>query len=694
MRVLLIGLLASVSFIFSFSAFSAPNPPGSIWFEQNTAPKRDSDGTFAVNWTNTDATIVNYSVYVIINYAGGYSAILGKTSNSSERGLFFSNGTLTQMLGYTVGTFWGNFTFNVSGVNATGNEGSNITSDWIIVDTEAPEIYYSYMNPGDNALTNQSSVNITVYMYESYPDSAVFSWNGMNYTKDISNETSYSFYEIFRANFSAEGMYSYYVFINDTSGRSATTPVYTITYYINPPDIKLLSPQNITYNYTQIPLNYNVYDSNPIGSCWYEYNGTNATLPNCANSSFTAIRNAASTLTLWANNSFGKINSTKITFSTAVPPLVISTYPANNTALNPPSLTGISVINASITTDIYAECRFSANAGMPFAGMTQFSLTNSTVHNTTANITDNSSYPFYIKCRDGSGNVNQNDFYFAFGTLDGSNKLVIDPEGRVLGNNSVSVEVLKNGIKQFNVSVKNLALSDIQNITIAVTGANASDAPFVSANMNPNTIPANSTGNIEILIAPNGTGSFNASIALVGGLSAAGFNITITVYEDFLDDLNKLKAERIDLIERLLALKVARADVDELMSKTDLLLVDISEGVSFYNNEQYGEAKARISEIKFALADLEQKVAEKESERGTEKANGDDITSLIENGSARDRSNPSDSTGDESSGSGSTMSIVGIILLVIIVVVLATSIMPDEEDEEKEQESGVYESRT
>jgi hypothetical protein len=87
------------------------------------------------------------------------------------------------------------------------------------------------------------------------------------------------------------------------------------------PTISIQLPQNTTYASTSRTLNYTVSDNNAIDKCWYQYNGTNTTLANCANTTFIAINNNQSALVLYANDTSGNINSTNVTFT------IDTTYP-------------------------------------------------------------------------------------------------------------------------------------------------------------------------------------------------------------------------------------------------------------------------------------------------------------------------------------------------------------------------------
>ncbi len=96
----------------------------------------------------------------------------------------------------------------------------------------------------------------------------------------------------------------------------ATSVSTTISVYVDPdtPVIYIASPLNKTYNYnTSIELNFTVIDST-LDKIYYNIdNGTNITIT--ANTTFSVTSNQSHKLTLFANDTTGRLNSTSVTFS-------------------------------------------------------------------------------------------------------------------------------------------------------------------------------------------------------------------------------------------------------------------------------------------------------------------------------------------------------------------------------------------
>jgi len=66
-----------------------------------------------------------------------------------------------------------------------------------------------------------------------------------------------------------------------------------------PPVVLIHSPLNQDYNSSSIPLNFTASDASGVTQCKYELNGTNYSLPGCANTTLTAA-NGSNSLRVWA----------------------------------------------------------------------------------------------------------------------------------------------------------------------------------------------------------------------------------------------------------------------------------------------------------------------------------------------------------------------------------------------------------
>ena len=74
-----------------------------------------------------------------------------------------------------------------------------------------------------------------------------------------------------------------------------------------------------------------------------------------------------------------------------------------------------------MTTDEAATCRYSTQAGVAYASMTNtFTTTGATTHSTILSGLASQSYSFYVRCADALGNANTNDFVIAFSVASSS----------------------------------------------------------------------------------------------------------------------------------------------------------------------------------------------------------------------------------------------------------------------------------
>lgn len=80
---------------------------------------------------------------------------------------------------------------------------------------------------------------------------------------------------------------------------------------------------------------------------------------------------------------------------------------------------GTTQTTLSLTTNENAACRYSQTAGTAYEAMLNtFTTTGFAAHSTSAaGLTDDTSYTFYVKCQDGAGNANPDDYSISFSVL-------------------------------------------------------------------------------------------------------------------------------------------------------------------------------------------------------------------------------------------------------------------------------------
>lgn len=117
-------------------------------------------------------------------------------------------------------------------------------------------------------------------------------------------------------NFNVQGSFSsgetitWNIYACDSYNECGFAPAnYTFTMDSSAPTIEVLYPNGtIPYGYAgqNISLNYSIVDTN-VQSCWYDYNGTNLTIPCTTNSTF--ILSSKKNFNMYANDSLGNLRT-------------------------------------------------------------------------------------------------------------------------------------------------------------------------------------------------------------------------------------------------------------------------------------------------------------------------------------------------------------------------------------------------
>jgi PGF-pre-PGF domain-containing protein len=109
----------------------------------------------------------------------------------------------------------------------------------------------------------------------------------------------------------SEGNHNVTVYANDSVGNTESNITYFSVDII--PTITINSPQNITYNTSSVNLDITANDSSAnLESVWYNINGTNVTYTGITT---LHLANGTHTLTAYANDTVGNMNSTNVTFN-------------------------------------------------------------------------------------------------------------------------------------------------------------------------------------------------------------------------------------------------------------------------------------------------------------------------------------------------------------------------------------------
>jgi hypothetical protein len=165
-----------------------------------------------------------------------------------------------------------------------------------------------------NVTANTSSGNIT--------NISIYLYNGSGSLINTSSNTFSSNNTFYFVNFTGLniGNYTYYATAFNSMGN-ASTETRKNTLDIGPPVITFNFPiNNASYNFSNFSINYSISD-NFLSKCWYKnITGSNSTPFNCfnyTNNLITILGNwseGSNNITIYANNTFGKMNSSVVNF--------------------------------------------------------------------------------------------------------------------------------------------------------------------------------------------------------------------------------------------------------------------------------------------------------------------------------------------------------------------------------------------
>ncbi|GAJ12048.1 unnamed protein product, partial [marine sediment metagenome] len=197
--------------------------------------------------------------------------------------------------------------------NDTVGNTNNTETRTIRLDTSNPEIYYNPNTDANNSFVNRDWIFINVTASDLTKDSVGLEWNGTNETFAYSDEDLYweNKTEL------SGGTYSFYAWINDSSGNFNSTTTRTVTVdIINPTITDLTESPDDQSNYSSgqtYEFNATITDPN-LDTVLIEFDGTNYTPSNLTEDiyNFTITDLAAGTYNYrwFANDSANNINLT------------------------------------------------------------------------------------------------------------------------------------------------------------------------------------------------------------------------------------------------------------------------------------------------------------------------------------------------------------------------------------------------
>ncbi len=307
-----------------------------------------------------------------------------------------------------------------------------------IIDSTPPIVTINFPTNGS---FYKSTLNFNVSLNEN--GSIIYSLNGGINNKSMTGSEKSQFGLNFNAtnNSIADGTYTFQVYANDTNGNKNYTTTAQFTYDTINPLLKIIRPQNTSYNTTSLQINFTISDTN-LQSCWYTDNNeqTNISLSNCQNTSYSASQ-GSTTIKLYANDSAGNTNSSSVTFFVdSIIPLISLTSPtqANNSILAQNSI----FINTTITEINFANITFSLYNSTSLVNQTTF---NSQILSINFTSLPNSIYFYNVTLKDSLNNQNTTETRTI--TLDtiAPTLIINSPQNTTYTNSTILVNITSNG---------------------------------------------------------------------------------------------------------------------------------------------------------------------------------------------------------------------------------------------------------
>jgi len=307
--------------------------------------------------------------------------------------------------GSYVAKFWCND--SAGNINDTEQIGFSIDAIPIITITNPKNVSYNYTNI---TLEFDRSEDLDVCKLEL---------NGTNQTLASCANTTF---------LAQEGLNSVAIWANDTAGNWGRSSTIYFSVDTIAPILSITKPENITYNTTNITLEF--YQSEDLDICMLEINGINQSIQ-CSNTTFLAAANQQNSVALWANDTAGNWNrSTDVSFivDTLMPNLTVNS-PSNKT-YNETNLT----LNISDIADAVSgldKCWYTNVTGQNiFFNCTSIEFTFLGIPDKQNNIT--------IYVNDSAGNVNSTTIYFIIDTTIPT-VTITSPENKTYSSSSIII---------------------------------------------------------------------------------------------------------------------------------------------------------------------------------------------------------------------------------------------------------------
>jgi len=388
------------------------------------------NGILHVFWRNAD----NTSLYCIGNSTSTNGGANWATSTCFTP--WQINAVRNPQLSYQFNKTWD---LHLTYLNYTGtiyNEIYMRVANYTAPDTTPPNVTLNAPINFFNSTSTTITFNCTAFDNVNLTNVTLYgNWSG-GWHANQTNSTPINNTPIIFSKSIPDGIYKWNCQACDASSNCNFSSVNrTFTIDAIPPAISVTYPLNQTYSTNVSALNYTVSDLR-LSSCWYSLNNgvTNTSITCGTNKTGLISVEGSNTWKVWANDTFGNVNSSSVTFfKDTIKPQIAITYPLNTTyTIN------VSALNYTVSDTNLQVCWYSLNLG----------TTNTTVTcgtNLTGLTSNEGSNTWKVYANDSVGNVNSSSVTFIKDT--GIPIIsIISPQTTTYNNKTILVNISSDGV--------------------------------------------------------------------------------------------------------------------------------------------------------------------------------------------------------------------------------------------------------
>jgi len=364
---------------------------------------KDSVGNEVLDYVNFTVDSLNPNVNITYpvndtNYAINTVSVNYTVSDTNLQSCWYSNDTYLENITWSCGTNLTNVTWTEGQHNVTiwaNDSSNNVNSSEITfrIDTLIPDL--NITSPANNSNSTDTGLDIEYVVSDTYLKECWYSNDTYSVNTSVScgtNVTDITW---------SEGEHNITIWANDTINNENSSMVF-FTIDSLKPDVNITSPLNhINSTNNSLYIEYVVSDTN-LQSCWYSNDSYSENITWSCGSNLTNVTwaDGKHNLTIWANDSFGNVNSSDVNFTidtgypivNLISPADGSTWSSSSTVTFSYNVSDVDIANCSLIIGNVLD-------------QTDHSITEDTTQTFTKTM-GNANYNWYVNCSDYVGYTN------------------------------------------------------------------------------------------------------------------------------------------------------------------------------------------------------------------------------------------------------------------------------------------------